>query len=114
MSKENPHYDDDLPDDHPRRVETCDIDEIETTSLRELAQQWVENGRAVEAGHQMPGDYVFDIETGVSVYKHAGKYVADDGRNRDSRFDSPRDAVQMALGYFGQAQTDGDGYGRNG
>lgn len=107
MTNKNLHYDDDLPDDHPRRVETCDIDEIETTALRELAQQWVENGRAIEAGDQMPGDYVFDIETGVSVYEHAGKYVADDGRDRESKYDAARDAVQMALEYFEEARVGG-------
>ena len=51
---------------------------------------------------------MFDIEADVSVYGHTGKYIADNGRDHDSRFDSPWDAVQMALGYFEEAQTGGN------
>ncbi|WP_435068496.1 hypothetical protein [Haloplanus sp. C73] len=108
MVRENLHDSDDRNPNQPRRVETCDIDAIESEAIREVARRWHCAGRCIEAGNQLTGDYVFDIETGVSVYEHAGKYVADDGRDRDSRFDSPCDAAKMAVGYLEAVEAGGD------
>ncbi|AEH35590.1 hypothetical protein [Halopiger xanaduensis] len=108
MVRENLHDSDDRNSNQPRRVETCDIDAIESDAIREVARRWRRAGRRIEAGNQLTGDYVFDIETGVSVYEHAGKYVASDDGDRDPRFDSPRDAAQMAVGYLEAVEAGGD------
>jgi len=106
--RENLHDSDDRNPNQPRRVETGDIDAIESEAIREVARRWCRAGRRIEAGNQLTGDYVFDIETGVSVYEHAGKYVASDGDGRDSRLNLPRDAAQMAVGYLEAVEAGGD------
>ena len=85
-----------------------DIDAIESEAIREVARRLRRAGRRIEAGNQLTGNYVFDIETGVSVYEHAGKYVVSDGDDCDSRFDSSRNAAQMAVGYLEAVEAGGD------
>lgn len=105
MTKDkNLHDDGDSTDDnqHQRqRVEPCNIDDIQNETLRELAEDWKDEGRRLEAGCQLGQlDFVFDMATGVSLYETEMGYVADDGRDKFARFEEPRDAAQVAIRYL--------------
>lgn len=108
MTNENLRDSNGMSANHPRRVETCDIDSIESKAIREFAEEWKKSGREIEAGRQEAGDYLYDIHTGVSVYETAEGYVADNGRGSSSRFENPRAATRIASKYLEYACREDD------